>query len=705
MTIPYHHTVAQVRIGPLSNIAQQTQPGWAGNWTAEEFWALATRHPGEGSFVDAMWSKDLGALTLEPNFSWSGMTAASYTALVGTTEISGDINGYGTHVWFGKASETMVTIRSRALLGQDPTVFLSMMRYPATVNARSAARWRFTFGGELGQGFTLTWSLLQPPTLTEPDGTVHTWEIEGEELDAMNGTLQLIWQIYVVGERLIIKNNAIGRYWTIYNRDGVRWQIPPHVWRVDSEAQLCAWNVQSPRYATAGTITTDYVDLASPRDPADLHYRLFPSPAANQSASRPSYTLAAEVNLIPNLTGQRFTISMAGNGRVTPYIQYAQAWYPPTYADATDEWFDVSMWVKSASVTSEERLGPRTAQVTLELQHEEYDLLTGSTNIWEALGDRLEGLHTIEITMGYYYEDGSNDLRTVFTGVLDGRNISTDLHTGTMTLQATDKWYLLEHTKATSAPCVADALVSDALALLAQFAGIAPNDMDITPVLRDTTDGPQRRAGYAPPAWVPEFGGSLADMMRQICERRGAWMTFGGDGTLYIGPRDRSITVVGSYSTFPGTDSREALTTVTVQAPLGDAITGVMVRGRMDNRRQTPIYYEITDPNAGTAGRETYTGTPQYTVIADDNLRTPAEVQLACAEAYRWRTPTGVPSVRLTAPYALWDRQPSEYVEIYALADLGDVTRAGWITSHTLEWSGVYRPLAATATVLLEDLP
>jgi hypothetical protein len=676
-----------VELGPLSNVPLTVTPGWAMYYTARELWHLV-RQPG-GTTAGLRYSEELDALILDwqPQVWGNNVSYLKTMTLAGLDAISGDwrlcnIPGKPTHYEFYDGSDGATgSITSRTMLFENPNFVCSFYRYPEShPDYDGPRRWTLSWGLNdcvlewatdfYGNEATPNTRSVQPLVVfTDPAGVQHTLDLDDNEKAAFLTTLEFEWYVYTMGDSLVILSTWMNRPWVIRSEDGQDWSIASNVWSFDAITGPCAVNVSEVEFDTTLTAycETPWIDLGYDYDDDTFAAQWYVKNAASD------YALTASV-IETRGTERRFGLTFGTYlSTRTPFVQGVQFAYNPTFAAATDDWTDVTCYVLDWNVNLTPPMQPSSANLTLSLlkaldESGQMDMAHGMTLddlLQDTYGVSLWGAWACRIAVGHVYADGSDDQRTVLTGILQlnaserAVDISRDVLTGTVF----DRMAMLGTRELWYAPCGIDQTVCDALTLWAMWSGIPVEDIDATDNGRMVNT---RSDSYNNPPWRPEFGANGLQTMRQLAERRGYQFWFDGDGVLHIAPRLYYATPVASYSadeSFPG---ETAIQEVKAEQDMSQAVSLVYVRGKreqlsLEDRLDPDLLYWVYDPNALELGTEVYTGQLQSQTIVDDNLASQEEVTAACWEAFLWRN-TGQPDVTLTTAYAGWDINAGDHI-------------------------------------------
>jgi hypothetical protein len=700
-----------VEIGPMSNLGAITAPGWARSWAAREYWDACLPDPlvdpDAGTIDGLVYAQELESLILEPtlrSLRWPNVTADDVELLEGVQPRTCEVGGRGKHVWFHDAANPHVTIAG-AHLGENPAVWCSFARFPKGTTPDVDGRWRLYLGDDALCGLILEWSTTRHPRLyvREQVGDdflereISVFELEqGDESDRYQAAVELQWRIYIRGSVLQIHTNITSRAWIIHQVNGWPWQIAPARWRFETFSGPCAFKAIRPDFDWAGEMVTRWIDTEEAVDlSGEAEMRFLPGTldifGGGQTFSTTLEWLGSDEAQLRHRFRLEIMNSAGADGLTTrtPYLQRVEFLKRPTIAPRTDDWTELSPWVRSIRISDAYELAARQATVTLLPRKR----VGEDATLYDRTGG-LQGLYSARVSIGVRNDDGTATLHRLITGVLDLRDAQSNLAVDELSLTIHDRWYQLQHHTCTSAPSVVDRPVDEALTLWANWAGI--DQVEVSGDLGDTSSADNPRAGYAQARWYPETGSSLAEAFTRLCERAGVYAYFDGEGVLQLRKWGDLRTVNQLYSTETGTPRARALRTCTLQTDLSQAITAVRVVGVTDSRARRPIVYELADPLALLGGQETSMPAHQRQIIRDAQLSSEADVIRACSAAYDRRV-TGVPPLRLTAPLALWDRWPGDVISVEDYK-LDNAVRDGRLITYSLDWSRQ----GMTVTVLLE---
>jgi len=646
-----------IEIGPLSNFALTDYPGWASYLTAKELYDLC-RQPG-GDIQGVRYSEELDALVLDVadlrNYL-QAMTLADVTQVAGSVKV-GAIPGKPAHLCaFDATTDNVTWIESTALLSANPSIVLSIVRYPDASTNQARTNWVFNFG----DGYTLEFSMDEFVTVYTPDNTAYHLDLDDTDKATFLTTLEWETYIYTDGDKLIVLPTWTSKPFIVREPNGNPWHIPAAPWSWECHAGPFALNVTEPTFSgLTGTLETPWISIECPYDDATFQSQVYPAMAA------PFSSTVTVIETDTTGTKKRFGVTLASDdSHRTPFLRGVQVLYPPTMTTPTDDWLDVSCFCQDWSVSLTNRTEPNRATLSFHLRREN-DGQTLDDLISSTYGSGLWGTWAVRIGLGYAYDDGTSDSRTVLTGVLE---VSTSTHGIDITkeiLQVTcfDRLAFMAHREFWHAPCVLDMTVADALTWWALWCGIPAEDMDVMTSARTVND---LSTGYSNPPWRPEYGTKGLELLRQLADRKGFRFYFSGEGRLQIEPRLAYDTPVCHYTSDDSSDRWLAIQSLDVAQNMGEAVGMVVVRGKKEQltreaRLDPDLAYVIMDPQATVFPGERYTGHRQTMTVVDPNLMSQPEVTAAAWESFLWRN-SGEPTITLTPCYGPFDLLPGDHV-------------------------------------------
>ncbi len=530
---------------------------------------------------------------------------------------------------------------SRATLPDAPGFAIDFVRAdgPPT-DQTDPQRWQINFG----KFFTLEFGGRDDVVLTRAGGRTMTRVIEPGERREMWKDPQLRWEIQQIGHDLRIACSGLREEWMIPDvmasftgtalgdRDFSPW-IPRGRVTVNGAGGGYAFSLQRYQYATSGVATSPWIETYQPRVSNEAVLDVFTLPDAWGSAT---ISIAANSG-----TRVKLQIAFTGDGDHTPAVGAWQAYWLPDYDVPTDEWTEVTDAIEQASL-SMSLDGAATCEMTLNDQE-------GAASDLLALV-AAPGQMAMRAAVGY---DGTA-IETL-TGIVHEIAVSDDADGArAISLRASDRKKQLSDAQLIFAPCLIGLYATEAVALLARWAGLdAVDTSDVQ--FTATLDDPGRN--YQSPPWLPAMGSTARDMIDRICQTYGLRLdAFGADG-LRLVQDTASDPVIADYSAELGASDADTLTAHEMVTDFTDARNAVMVVGRSYDGR--PLFYNCVD--ADGVLKMGYLAT---VVDQNEELCTQAAVAYACRQAFE---KLGRPRrrVRLSSDCGtLHDRLPGEIITI-----------------------------------------
>lgn len=655
-----------IEIGPLSNYSLTDFPGWARYYTAGEFFNLC-RQP-DGVIDGVRYSEELEALVLDYGdlnqyLQAVPETVNDYVTVVNGTVTTSDVPGKVRHLWFPHAAVYNHTeVTSKAMLPADPSIILSIVRYPDAATNQARVNWFFSFG----EGYWVEYSTDLFLVVGTPDGSEYTMYVDDTEKATFLKTFEWETYIYVEGDKLVVVPTWSNRSFVVREPNGNDWNIPAALWSWESHAGPHVLNVSAPQFQITPTayMETPWIDLGCAYDDETFVSQSYPDLTDPTS---PFLSTISVIETDETGTQKRFGITLASTDETrTPFLRGVQMVFPPTQTEPVEDWLDITCFVQDWSLSLSNTMQPAQATLSIHLLKED-EGYTFSDALVETFGSGLWGKWAVRIAIGYEYDDESTEGYTMLTGVIDlnSSNHSIDITNEILQVTCFDRLALMATRDFWYAPCVLDMTVANALSWWALWCGIPVEDQDVTDNGRMVND---LATGYSNPPWRPEYGTKGIELMKQLADRRGYRVYFTGEGRLQIEPRAFTGTPVAAYTSEDSSDRWYAIQSLDVAQDMGEAVGMVVVRGNKEQltreaRLDPELAYVLADPTATVFPGETYTGIRQTQTIADTNLMSQSEVEVAAWEAYIWRK-SGAPTITLTPALGGWTLLPNDHITV-----------------------------------------
>ena len=505
---------------------------------------------------------------------------------------------------------------------------------PPNGMALTAQLWQFAFGN----GYLLQWSYAPDLYLFYHGQVIGHHYIQGNDSQLEFATAPLLeFRLQNFFGNLIIQGNHLREVWTVPSV-GI---IPSAPYSYYSAGGIQAFNVTQAKYPTSGYVVTDPIQLWQNYPDSALIPATFPP----NNLQPPGCSAAMSVYDDPSATEKRFRIDLRGDGYHTPVVQAFQWQFNPSYSVPPTAYLDFTEWVIDATVelstepTTLSRFGPVMRSATLQVRPQ---IVANGQTLWEWLGYNPSGDYAVQLKTGMAYDDGTFAQSVRVTGMLT-------INAGTFPVDGVpakiwtvhDRWERLAKTTLLWAPSVAGLTADVAIGTIAQWAGVAPSQIDVIaltpgytfPTLTEPAGDPTKLYGdWTQPTWYPHNGTNAAEFIKQIAERYGLLVAFNGAGRLEI-CSGLDTTIQLTFSRDPGTLPFAAVENVEEHEDRQNCVNTVIVQGRDQYGR--PIFACSYDPiSLGTPGTPLYVGFPVPEIIIDDNLTTQAAVNYACAQHF-----------------------------------------------------------------------
>ncbi len=222
-------------------------------------------------------------------------------------------------------------------------------------------------------------------------------------------------------------------------------------------------------------------------------------------------------------------LTLSGDGLHTPIVQAFQYAYPPIFTEPPTQWFDFTEWVRECSIectaeqTTLSRLGPVMRQGTLQIVP---NITAGGLTLAEWLSGTLAGTqvqwlglqslmgdYAVQLKTGMAYDDGSFAQIVRLTGMLTIHENAFPVEgIPTQTWTVHDRVERFSKTALLWAPSVAGLDAATAVSTIAQWAGVAPSQIEIAAgytfnTLTEPAGDPTKLFGdWTQPTWYPKNG-------------------------------------------------------------------------------------------------------------------------------------------------------------------------------------------------------
>ena len=625
-------------------------------------------------------------------------------------QASPDINGSSCLFLYDQTlNESNISpgeVTYKGTLVAAPTIQICIDRCltPPYGMTKESRQWEFSFGN----GFMLQFGIGPDVYLYYNDAIIGHHYINGDESQTKwaNATLLRFRISNPYGDIVIECDNF--DTWTV-KYVGV---IPSAPYSMYTAGGLMAFNLTQASYELMGWFITDPIQLWQNYNDEDLIPATFPPNNLQppDTIFGGTCTVSMEVYDSPTTTTKRFQVTLRGDGFHTPTVQAFQWQFPPQYAIPSENWLDFTEWVIDATIESStesttlSRIGPVMRQATLQVRP---DMIVNGKTLWEWLGISPTGDYAIRIKTGMVYDDETFSQSSRITGSLTTN--SGNFPVGgvpTKTWSIHDRWERFSRTALLWSPCVAGLTADQAISTIAQWAGVAPSQIDVIiqypgytfPILTEPAGDPTKLYGdWTQPTWYPKNGTNAAEFIKQIAERFGLIVAFNGEGRLEI-CSGLNTTYMLAFSRDPGAAMFAAVENVEEQEDRQSCINTVVVQGKDQYGR--PIFSCMYDIDSlAVPGTPLYVGYPVVELIADDNLNTQAAINFACAQHY-WARKAGFPTRKFPShTNSGWLISPNQLVTLentlanHEAAEVIRITHTaehypGHLHSYTIELTG-----------------
>lgn len=679
-TLPLH-SLNQYYIGEVKrNYSVFSRHPWA-------YQDIATAKHEQGTRFDAYQSEnvwlapELKGVILEPDFSFTDMVLADFTAAAGTiaTTIPPGTNPQPVHIHATDAGANVVSdIRSTFSLPTNPSFAFLFSRQPMTPAGmlESAQQWRLTFGG-----YTLQWGRGPVVQLLQGSELIAKRQGEEGEWEAFGVAPELSFNIFCVLGNIYVCSSAWSGAWKVADIG----DVPAGPIRMQGNGGEYAFNLSPFVFATSGYFITDWINTGGQ----------FPSEFGSATMVKPDPPAGCSTALsvyAEDGPRRRYKITLTGNGATTPVVQFVQPHYDAAFINPNEYWQEITHWVDQTQSPPTETLPADLTARTLELTlfPEKSEAGTNNKTLWEWVG-QLDGEYAFYYRTGMKYTDGTTEqsIRGYgFVEVRSGKEAAGDVPT--LRLQVVDKWVRLARTALVNAPCVAEMEAGAAIALLAQYAGIPPLDIQ-----RDDTGFILDGGGddWTNPPWLFADGTTAAEAIRQIADAYGLIVEFGDNGKLQI-RLEYNPTPMLTVDCDAGADPLEAVSATEATQDRNAAVNVMTVEGQRPDGR--PITARLIDYDSlNTAGSPRFLGYRVERMIKRSDLSTHGSVNVSCAREFD-RRPAAWPGWSLASKTArLYKCRSNRKLTLIK----GGVTTTPIITNVTTQLGAAFND----ATVTVED--
>jgi len=591
------------------------------------------------------------------------------------------------HAFAYRAEAVPVEISSVGALPGEPSFTFSFTRAPQPPAGMPPAEqvWRLTFAD-----FTLEWGRTGFPRLYRNDVLLEERLLPESALRAFNSAAALAITVQNLFGDLFICCALWPEPWVVRGVGAV----PSAPYGMQCSGGQFSFNLSPFTFATSGAFVTDWIEHGVAYPDTDLLVDVFPP-------DQPAGTGVAVTVAEYCGTAKRYRVTLTGDGAHTPVVQAFQYRYHPQVAIGDRYWREITQWVTGATVTCAADPGA-ACRVGPTLRHAELSLVpqqrVNGKTLWEWVGG-LHGAYAFRMQVGAVYVDEHG---MEFTDQLDRLHgivqIADDVQAiaavDRLTLAVPDRWEQLSQTALLFAPSVAGMRVDAAIALIAQWAGISPTQIDAAPVPYWLCEP---AGDYTRPTWFPPNGTRAGDFIRKIAERYGAVVEFDGAGVLVVRP-GLSTDSVATYTLDEGGDPIISLERVEEREDRAACVNTVIVEGRGANG--LALFAMQADAESLTLpGSLRYVGYPVIEYITDPDLTTQEAVNIACAQHFANRRAALPQRLLQSCTSELWKRVPNEVVTLINHRGSG-VERVRLLLVRTQ-----YRPLTYTTTARGEVLP
>ena len=486
--------------------------------------------------------------------------------------------------------------------------------------------WEFTFGA----GYTLKIKRFEPARLLRNGEEIAKHDVEESEKREYAFGMTQRWEIANIGGSLYIRSNHFRDPWII---SGVG-DLPRAVWSFQGNGGQYWANVSRVTFKTSGYFETGRIN----------HYELYPDDAAVFKAWGTAPTGCTisigviESGYAQGETWKRYRVELTSlDGSNTPYVQNIAVEFDPTYSEKTDIWSVFSEHVSSITEDLSEDMATRKTTINVSL----YKRIGGQT-FRQRFGN-LRGEHAVRIAAGYQYrESGLEVVEDRMVGIMSAQDQSATPRSVRLQMTCYDRWTKLDEKRTFCAPPLTGLWLHDAIAKMAVWYGIHPDDIVAEPIPILVAGPDATSTGEIP--WVPQNGAKPTEVIRQLCAL-GAIAEFWEDGKLHIYAADPTD-VKATFSTEEGTDPAFALSTLTWTQDLAGKVNHILVEGGTED---DPIFASMWHfDSIYTEGSDTYKGDAATEYIKNENLPDITSVNRACYEAYVNR-PAGWVSLKATS--------------------------------------------------------
>jgi hypothetical protein len=661
--------ITEIEVALASAFRLQETPGFA---TVQ---AAALSH-NSYAMTDCFFDQSLNALTLFPSYAaltFADMDMAAWT-LTGDWRY-GKVDQYRQILLMPDTAAGATAAASVGTMPANPTLHWTLARHPELPDSLTDQTWEFHFGWETDpdtEGFVLRLSRRTNPEFYGPavDGTrpkLGTYALEESEREPMAHKVLADVRIHCLLGDCYIFSTLLARPWVVRGVGDVGAGF------VKATCTNGAWAMrhQPVSYPTSGYIITDWID----------HGGAMPitcgQPFPLVQPDSVTVTITEESTYGAN--DRKYRIAFTGDGWHTPLVRAWQAiCRPASAATISEDWYPVDNFM----VSGDEKLmvDPAASQVTVTFQNHDTQFL----QYLEALGLSFkQSVCAARITLGYEYDDGTTDTRLRLVGHTEARGEASLLDTNLYSVTFVDRARRLARTDLYNAPCLLGWPVEEAIAMLAEFGGVAAEDIIIhaQPSTR-SVDGGDWWVRYDPPdipielyltgneqdftnpSWLNN-GEKVWEVMQRICQRYGLVAEFGRDGMLFIRAinlREASTTPKAVFTTAPGGDDSVNLRDVTVNWAVADAANVAVAEGR-DQDQQAIIASVRDEDSISNPDAESYLAGMLVDRFRDDDLTTQESCNLAALSRLRAKLPRR--TVELTSKSgALWSLYERDLIQV-----------------------------------------
>lgn len=555
-------------------------------------------------------------------------------------------------VSYDNTASHATSFTSSGYLPDQPCFSFSFIRpdnAPAGMDA-AAQQWTLTFGG-----YTLVWSRAAPAAIYTGYGTGSQLLIARRpwsDLKSANYCMATVlrFTVYNLLGNLYIESDAWGGEW-IVKRVG---NLPAARWTITGAGGKYGWNIGELQFATTGYIETDWIPMPTGVDYPDDTYDVVTAPTGMigdvYPVAQPSGTATAlqviDSQTVDGAYFKKFRLTLTGDGQHTPVVQAFQYRWDTILGSSADSWLEITDRVLSAS---ESKANDSTAHTCgIELLTREIGGQTLMAALAAASLGSLDGLYAFAYQVGAEYDDDSTREEMRLTGYLDTTALPINVgEVEKFSLTAVDRWARLSRGVLGYPPSCAGMRVDQAIALIAEWVGIVPTEIDADEIdiYLDTVEADGEFTGTL--AWTPGTV-SAADFIREIADTFGVAVWFDGAGRMQIAERVLPVVAdsVATYDAQAGADYEQALTSWEVSQDRSGLVNAVILQGTGADGK--PIYAAEYDA-ASYASEHTPTFMGDPAVMKEDkpDIHTIEQLTLACRKRFIWRP--GFPDWRIAS--------------------------------------------------------